>query len=198
MELILRADSAVLLWIQENLRNDVITPIVKFITHLGDDGILWIALLIILMCIKKTRKAAFLTAVALLMTFITTNLILKPLVARIRPYEVIDTLTILISKPSDFSFPSGHTANSMAVGISLWLIGLQTRKKPESTLYFPNSAGWFFLILSILISISRLYLGVHYPTDVIAGALIAALMSSICFYAHNKAASPQPPLKNHP
>lgn len=186
MDLILKADSAILLWIQENLRNAALTPVVKFITLLGDEGIFWIVLLIILMCFKKTRRAAFLASAALIMTFITTNLILKPLVARIRPYEIIDALTILIPKPSDFSFPSGHTANSMAVGISLWLIGRNSRKKIDSNLYFPTVAGWVFLVLSILISLSRLYLGVHYPTDVLGGALIATLMSCICFYVYRK------------
>ncbi len=179
MELILKADSAILLWIQENLRNPQLTPVVKFITHLGDEGIFWIILLIILMCIKKTRKAAIVASVSLVMTFIVTNLILKPLVARIRPYEIIDTLTILIKKPSDYSFPSGHTANSMAVGISLWLIGLKTRKEKESPFYFPTCAGWFFLTLSLLISLSRLYLGVHYPTDVLGGIVIASISAGL-------------------
>lgn len=186
MDLILRTDSAILLWIQENIRNEFLTPVVRFITHLGDKGILWIVLLLFLMCFKKTRKAAFLASSVLLLTFIVTNLYLKPFIARIRPYEVIDNLTILIPKPSDFSFPSGHTANSLAVGITLWYIGISRKKSGIGDLYFPKSAGWTVFILSVLISLSRLYLGVHYPTDVLGGAVIASVISFICILLYKK------------
>lgn len=186
MELILQADSAALLWIQENIRNDFLTPVVRVITHSADKGILWIILLLVLMCFKRTRKTAFLTSVVLLLTFAVTNLWLKPAVARIRPYEVIDTLTILIPKPSDFSFPSGHTANSMAVGITLWIIGISKQKSGYGKLYFPKSAGWVVLVLSVMISLSRLYLGVHYPTDVLGGFIIASVISVICILIYRK------------
>jgi undecaprenyl-diphosphatase len=138
------------------------------------------------MCFKKTRKAAFLTSSVLLLTFIVSNLYLKPFIARIRPYEIIDNLTILIPKPSDFSFPSGHTANSLAVGITLWYIGISRKKSGIVDLYFPKSAGWTVFILSVLISLSRLYLGVHYPTDVLGGAVIASLISFICILLYKK------------
>lgn len=186
MNLILRADSAILLWIQENIRNEFLTPIVRFITHLGDKGILWIVMLLVLMCFKKTRKAAILTASVLLVTFIVTNLWLKPFIARIRPYEIIDSLIILIPKPSDFSFPSGHTANSLAVGITLWYISISRKKSDIKDLYFPKIAGWTIFILSVLISLSRLYLGVHYPTDVLGGGIIASVISFICILAYKK------------
>ena len=186
MNLILRADSAILLWIQENIRNEFLTPIVRFITHLGDKGILWIVMLLALMCFKKTRKAAILTASVLLVTFIVTNLWLKPFIARIRPYEIIDSLIILIPKPSDFSFPSGHTANSLAVGITLWYISISRKKSDIEDLYFPKIAGWTIFILSVLISLSRLYLGVHYPTDVLGGGIIASVISFICILAYKK------------
>jgi undecaprenyl-diphosphatase len=186
MDLILRTDSAILLWIQENIRNEFLTPVVRFITHLGDKGILWIVLILFLMCFKKTRKSAFLASSVLLLTFIVTNLYLKPFIARIRPYEVIDNLTILIPKQSDFSFPSGHTANSLAVGITLWYIGIGRKKSGIGNLYFPKSAGWTVFILSVLISLSRLYLGVHYPTDVLGGAVIASVISFICILLYKK------------
>ena len=162
---LLQVEANILLWIQENLRNDFLDPIVKFITHLGDHGYLWIALLLILICIPKTRKAGLIGAAALLMTFIITNLCLKPLIARVRPYEVIEGLERIIEKQSDRSFPSGHTANSMAVGVSLWIISRNFDKLGDKKLYFPKAAGWFVWILSILIGLSRLYVGVHYPTD---------------------------------
>lgn len=181
MEALLQMDARILLWIQEYLRNDFLDPIMKFITHLGDDGILWIGLLVILLCIPKTRKTALLGAASLLLTFIITNLCLKPFIARVRPYEVIEGLTRIIEKQSDRSFPSGHTANSMAVGVMLWMVSQKYEKLGDKKLYFPKAAGWFFLILSILIGLSRLYVGVHYPTDVLGGALIAIADVMIVF-----------------
>lgn len=186
MEALLQLDGGALLWIQEYVRNDFLTPIVTFITHLGDHGYLWIALLLILLCIPKTRKAGLIGAAALLMTFIVNNLCIKNLVARTRPYEVIEGLTILIEKPGEFSFPSGHTANSMCVGVILWMISQQYEKLKDKKLYFPKAAGWFFLILSILISLSRLYVGVHYPTDVLGGAVIAIVDALVVFNIYKK------------
>ena len=186
MDALLQFESNILLWIQNNLRNDFTDPIVKFITHLGDHGYLWIALLLILLCIPKTRKAALIGAATLLLTFIITNLCLKPLIARTRPYEVIEGLTILIEKQSDRSFPSGHTANSMAVGVILWKISRNYGKLGDKKLYFPKAAGWFFLILSILIGLSRLYVGVHYSTDVLGGAIIAIVDAVVVFAIYKK------------
>lgn len=186
MEALLQLDGGILLWIQENLRNEILTPIVTFITHLGDHGYLWIALLLILLCIPKTRKAGWMGAATLLLTFIVNNLFIKNLVARTRPYMVVEGLTILIERPGEFSFPSGHTANSMAVGVILWMISQKCSKLKDEKLYFPKAAGWFFLILSVLISLSRLYVGVHYPTDVLGGAVIAILDAWIVFSVYKK------------
>ena len=186
MEALLQFEAGILLWIQNYLRNDVTDPIVKFITHLGDHGILWIALLLVLLCIPKTRKAALIGAATLLMTYIITNLCLKPLVARVRPYEVVEGLTRIIEKQSDRSFPSGHTANSMAVGVILWKISQNYEKLVDKKLYFPKAAGWFVLVLSILIGLSRLYVGVHYPTDVLGGAIIAIADAAVVFAVYKK------------
>lgn len=186
METLLQLDGAALLWIQENLRSELLTPIVTFITHLGDSGWLWIALLLVLLIIPKTRKAGLIGAAALLLTFIVNNLAIKNLVARTRPYEVIEGLTILIEKPGEFSFPSGHTANSMCVGVVLWMISQQYEKLRDKKLFFPKAAGWFFLVLSILISLSRLYVGVHYPTDVLGGAAIAIMDACLVFGIYKK------------
>lgn len=186
MEALLQFEAGILLWIQNYLRNDVTDPIVKFITHLGDHGILWIALLLVLLCIPKTRKAALIGAATLLMTYIITNLCLKPLVARARPYEVIEGLIRIIEKQGDRSFPSGHTANSMAVGVSLWMCSRFYEKLEDQKLYLPKAAGWAVLILSILIGLSRLYVGVHFPTDVLGGAIIAIVDAIVVFEVYKR------------
>jgi undecaprenyl-diphosphatase len=184
MEALLRLDGNILLWIQDNLRNDFLDPIVKFITHSGDHGYLWIALLLVLFCIPKTRRAALIGAVTLILTFVITNLWLKPWIARTRPYEVVEGLTRIIGKQSDRSFPSGHTANSMAVGVSLWLISKKYELLGDKKLYFPKSAGWIVLIWSVLIGLSRLYVGVHYPTDVLGGAIVAIVDTLVVFHLY--------------
>lgn len=186
MEALIQFESNILLWIQEYIRSDFLDPIVKFITHSGDHGYLWIALLIILFCIPKTRKAALIGAVTLILTFVVTNLCLKPLIGRTRPYEVIEGLTRIIGKQSDRSFPSGHTANSMAVGVSLWLVSRKYELLGDRKLYFPKSAGWVVLIWSVLVGLSRLYVGVHYPTDVLGGAIVAIINTMIIFGVYKK------------
>lgn len=184
MEGLVQIEGNILLWIQESLRNDFLDPIVKFITHSGDHGYLWITLLLILLCIPKTRRAALIGAATLIVTFIITNLCLKPWISRTRPYEVVVGLTRIIEKQSDRSFPSGHTANSMAVGVSLWLISRKYEMLGDEKLYFPKSAGWIVLIWSILVGLSRLYVGVHFPTDVLGGAIIAVLDSLLVYHLY--------------
>ena len=186
MEAIIQFESGILLWIQEYLRSDFLDPIVKFITHSGDHGYLWIALLLILFCIPKTRKAALIGAATLILTFTVTNLCLKPLVGRTRPYEVIEGLTRIIGKQSDRSFPSGHTANSMAVGVSLWLVSRKYKILGDKKLYFPKEAGWIVLVWSVLVGLSRLYVGVHYPTDVLGGAIVAIINTLLVFGVYKK------------
>jgi len=164
--MILEFDSTVLLWIQENIRNPILNPVFIFITHLGDSGIFWIALSLILCIFKKTRKAGFFALGALLLSVIVNNAILKNLIGRIRPYEIIAGLECLVKHATDPSFPSGHTGASIAAAT----VYLKTLPKKFS---IPA------LILAILISLSRLYIGIHYPTDVIAGAITGAALGLI-------------------
>lgn len=161
--MLLELDGNILLWIQDFVRNDALTVFFRAVTKVGNAGIFWILLTILLLAVKKTRYVGANCFFALVFTFLLNNLLLKNLVGRIRPYEVIDGLTPLIDKPIDASFPSGHTANGMAVAfVCLRLL--------------PKKAGIPIFILAVLIAISRLYLGVHYPSDVICGAAIGIIM----------------------
>ena len=169
MDFISNWDINVLLFIQDNLRTEFLTPIMRIITSLGYKGILWIALVLILLCFKRTRKAAFVAAVSLLLTFIVVNLIIKPVVARPRPYDVYPALIPLVDKLSDFSFPSGHTANGFAVALVLfWML--------------PKKFSVWPVVLNTLIAWTRLYVGVHYPTDVIVGFLISLVIAGVVWY----------------
>ena len=114
-------DDQFLLFLQENVRNDVLTPIMKFITHLGDKGILWILIAVLLCCFKKTRPIGIMAGIALAMSVIINNAILKNLVARPRPYlpETVggQGLKLLIEEQGDWSFPSGHSGASFAAAV---------------------------------------------------------------------------------
>lgn len=152
-------EESILLGIQSNLRNEWLTPVFIFITRLGNGGFIWILGSILLLAPKKTRKIGGMALAAFVCSVLIDNVILKNVVARTRPYEVIGGLTSLIGVQKDFSFPSGHTGSSFAVAVVMFC-GL------------PKKFGVPALILAFLIGFSRLYVGVHYPSDVLGGALI--------------------------
>ena len=164
IDILLNLDGNILLWIQDYVRNDFLTPIFTTITKLGNAGIIWIAVSLLLLISKKTRKIGCMGIVALLLSLLINNVCLKNWVARTRPYDAIDSLIPLIKKPTDYSFPSGHTASSFAVACILY------RK-------LPKRYGITAMVLAVLIAISRLYIGVHYPTDVILGMISGIIIS---------------------
>lgn len=164
IDAILSFDEAILLWIQDNFRNDFLTPIFTFITHLGDYGQLWIVLTLLFLIFARTRKTGILMMFSLLGSLLVNNMILKNLVARVRPYEVVESLNRIIEAQADLSFPSGHTGSSFAAAVVILLM-------------CPKKMGIPAMILAALIMFSRLYVGVHYPTDVIAGAVTGTLIA---------------------
>ncbi|MBQ6374518.1 MAG: phosphatase PAP2 family protein [Clostridia bacterium] len=155
-------DHSILYWIQESLRSDAFSPIVKLITHLGDAGMFWIALTLLLLIFRKTRRIGVTCMISMIIGMVITNLVIKNWAARIRPYDFFNDLTVIIERQKDFSFPSGHTTNSFACA---WVIFRMAKKR----------YGVPALVLAILIALSRLYVGVHYPTDVFAGVVIGIL-----------------------
>ena len=159
MDAVFQFDSSILLWIQDSVRGGFLTPVMTVITHLGDKGIFWILLTLALLIVRKTRPLGVLCAVSMVIGLIVTNLIIKNWVARIRPYELVHGLECIVAKADDFSFPSGHTTNSLACA---WVLFRRAPKK----------WGVPALVLAILIALSRLYVGIHYPTDVLGGAVI--------------------------
>lgn len=168
MEFIQQLDLSILLFIQEHLRFAWMNDFWEFITHFGDGGIFWIVLTLALMIPKRTRKAGVVAACSLLLGFLITNVTLKPLVDRVRPYNYSDVIIPLGRIPVESSFPSGHTCASFACAL------IYVRM-------LPKKCGISLLVLAVLISLSRLYLCVHFPTDVLGGFLVA-LFSSMLVY----------------
>lgn len=152
---------SILDWIQ-TLHMPFLDKIMVFITRLGDAGIIWIMLSIVLLLIPKTRKSGAVMVAALVVDVLLCNIVLKNLVARTRPYDVNTGVHLLVAKLHDYSFPSGHTAASFASVTALYLAGEKKLWK-------------FALVLACLIAISRLYLYVHYPTDVLGGILFGVI-----------------------
>lgn len=166
-------DAQLLLWLHEALRTPMLTVFFKFITTLGDGGMIWIILSLGLTIPKKTRKIGIMGICALLGSLLINNMLLKNLVARARPFDTWEYIVPLIARPSGLSFPSGHTASSFACASVLF------RK-------LPKKYGVPAIVLAVLIAFSRLYLGVHYPGDVLAGVVSGVLISYLAEYVINR------------
>jgi len=165
-------DIHILFFIQNHFKNSFLDKIMPLITKLGNVGIFWIALACFFILIKKYRKIGIMLFISIFLCALTGNIILKPLVKRIRPFDLVHFTQLLISAPKDFSFPSGHTMASFA---SATVIISQNKKW-----------GMYAFILAFLIGFSRLYLFVHFPSDVIMGAVIGCILGIISVKLFNK------------
>ncbi len=150
-------DFPILDWIAENLHCDFLDAVMPAITVLGDAGAFWIGCAVVLLFIPKYRKVGLSMGAALLIGLLVCNVTMKPLLARIRPYDLQaqlgQTINLLIEKPHDYAFPSGHTLASFEAATVL--------------LIYDKRLGIPATVLAALIAFSRLYLYVHYVTDVL-------------------------------
>ena len=166
-------DLPILDWIQAHLQNGFMDILMPIITLFGEGGIFWIAWAVLMLVFPKTRKTGLAMGIALLMGVLICNVTLKPLVQRPRPYDLQEqmgvVINLLVNKQHDFSFPSGHTIASFEASVVLLL--------NDKRMGIPA------VILAVLVSFSRLYLYLHYPTDVlfsvVAGTLFAIIANAI-------------------
>lgn len=180
-EFIVNIDVAIYQFV-DSIMNPVLNAIMTFITHLGDTpGIIWWVLGIGLLIPKKTRKLGILVFAGLVVSTVINNLVLKELIDRPRPYNIDPAVWEnagytyewpgLIAKSSSPSFPSGHTSTSIGAAFAL-LLGCKNKER---------AIGIPAFILSFLIGFSRIYVHVHYPTDVIVGAVVGLISGFIAY-----------------
>ena len=151
-------DWTILHWIQDALVCPALDFLMPKITLLGDGDAVWLLAAAALLITKKYRRYGVLLLVALALGVLTGNLTLKPLIARPRPCWVDESVRLLIPNPTDYSFPSGHTLASV--------IGATVLTKANAKF------GLAAIPLAALIAFSRLYLYVHYPTDILGAAVL--------------------------
>ena len=158
---LLQLDGQLLVAIQ-GLHQSWLDPVVSVYTKLGDAGLLWIVLSVLMLAYRPTRKAGALALCAMGLGLLVTNMTIKPLVERARPW--LDwPIVPLVTERDPHSFPSGHTCAAFAAGM-IWLRALPWKWGRNAT-----------PVLAVCMGLSRLYVGVHYPTDVLAGAVIGSL-----------------------
>ena len=159
-----------LLWC---IKNHICCPLLDYImipiTHLGDRGAIWVIIAVVLIAVRRTRKIGLAMAISMLLCLIIGNFGLKPLFSRIRPFHADPSISLLIPAPGEFSFPSGHTMCSFAAASALCC--------------YNKKAGLVSFVLAALIGFSRLYLMVHYPTDVVVGCFLGIVFGAMAHIA---------------
>lgn len=169
-------DLPILDWIQANLTSPLWDKIWPIITMFGDEGIFWIAMALFFLFFRKTRKTGIGMLIAMIIGVLVCNVTLKPLVMRPRPYDFQEslgvTIPLLTRRMHDFSFPSGHTIASFEAAVVILL----NHKK----------GGIAALVLAFLIAFSRLYLYLHYPTDVIFSIFVGTAFAFLGNYLAGK------------
>ena len=196
MDSFTQLDGNLLIGIQHALNADWLTPIMKSITMLGEDGIFWILVCLVLLLFKRTRRLGVICSLSLLCTFIVCNLCLKPAVDRVRPWITFQLVNPMLPPPGDASFPSGHSANSMGPAWAMFLATMPVRMAGGRSYDKVRCLGWngegvsphtmhkfgiAAVVLAVLIGISRLYLGMHYPSDVVCGLLIGMIVATVVY-----------------
>lgn len=157
-----------ILYAIQNMRNPVMDGIILALTNImGSYGQIWLIVGVVLCIFKKTRSCGVTVLISYVLVFIVGQYGLKDLIARARPCHLDETVELLVKRPSSFSCPSTHSAWAFAAATSIFL-------------YFRKS-GIGVMIVAALIAFSRLYLFVHFPTDVLFGAVLGIALAFITF-----------------
>lgn len=168
---IISTELRLLLWIREYLSHPILDKIFVFISTIGDAGFLWITIGLFFLAQKKHRTLGLLILLSLIGSLMITNGVLKNWIARPRPYTLWP-VDLLINKNPEFSFPSGHTSAAFAAA---WMMYMNKKR-----------LGIYMLVLATLMGLSRVYLFMHYPTDVIGGAVIGILIAESIYWCYDQ------------
>ena len=144
----------------------VVDKLMLWATRMGNGGLVWIAVGLIMMGTGR-RLEGLMTLLALTLTAFLINLVVKPMFTRKRPYEILETVRTMVNPPFGSSFPSGHAASSFAAASMLWFFNMPFR--------------YFALALALLIAVSRVYLMVHFPSDVLVGVVSGIAISYLTY-----------------
>lgn len=167
-----KIDLNILNFIHSTTQNTIFDKVMPYITFLGNMGMVWIVISILLILNKKCRHVGLMCLSALLLATILGEGILKHIIQRPRPFFAEPAINLLIKRPLSYSFPSGHTTSSFAVAGIIFA----TLKKYRI----------YAVLLAAMIAFSRLYLFVHYPSDILAGILLGLLCSKVVLIVYQK------------
>ena len=170
-------DAGVMDFVQRHLHNAVTDALFPMVTYLGELGAVWVVLAVVLLFFPKTKRCGGLMLLSMLAAFLVGEVFLKNVVDRPRPFQTYPgAVQLLVQEPASWSFPSGHSAASFAA----------------ATVVFAYFRRWgaAALVLAALIAFSRVFLFVHYPTDVLAGAALGALCALGVLAVFHKLALP--------
>ncbi len=167
LDAIFRLDTAVLLYVHEHVRCPALDLLLVPLSRMGDMGIVWIILCVILLFRKRTRLTGLMALSALAAECISCELIMKRLFMRTRPFLALEQIVLLVPLETSASFPSGHSASSFACAYILCR-------------QFGRKGAWAYLPAG-LIALSRIYVGAHYPTDVLGGALFGTAVAAAVY-----------------
>ena len=166
LDFIQNLDVNILYFIQDNLRTPFLNEFMTHFTSLGNGGLIWITLTLLMLIYPKTRKAGACSAISIILCFLTVNLGIKNIVARTRPYDTYELVRCIIKPAVDYSFPSGHSAIAFATVLPI---------------YFQLGKKWGipFMLAALLMAASRLYVCVHYPSDVLCGMIFGVVCAVV-------------------
>lgn len=157
-----------ILFALQNLYCGWLNTVMRIFTELGNNGIVWILIGLGCICFRKSRRCGILMLLTMAICFVFGNGLIKNLVARPRPFQLIDReIVLLISPPGEYSFPSGHTLHGFAAAVTIFLHN--------------KKAGAAAIVVAVLIAFSRLYFFVHFPTDVLAGMILGTLAALLVY-----------------
>lgn len=171
-EFITRFDFSLLYFIQEHLRTSFMDGVAAFLSEVFDGGLLWLILCAVLLIFRRTRSTGVMVLAAMGVALLIGEFGMKNIFCRVRPCVVDSSVPLAVDLPSSYSFPSGHTGSSFAAATALFL-----RNKKWG---IPS------LVLAAVIGLSRMYLFVHFPTDVLAGAVLGILCAILAGFIFRK------------